>query len=97
MATRSVDDRTVMIAETPQELEALLLYRELDTKGKARMRRLLVGILQGQFNLTPEQAQCMARNEVLAEIDALPPVSSRQLARLVNQSVTRSMENTHVS
>lgn len=73
------------ICQTQQEMEALLLYRGASIKGKERMRRLMVGLLQGRFPATVEQVASMTPEEIAAAVDALPAMPPSRFAKVARE------------
>lgn len=52
--------------------ELLAIWRRAGAKDRARIQRLLVGILSGRVNLAVGEARYLSRAEVAALADCLP-------------------------
>ena len=55
------------------ERQLLAIWREADATTRARIRRLLAGLLAGRVTLTPEEARRLSPADAAALADCLPP------------------------
>lgn len=54
------------------ERQLLAIWREADATTRARIRRLLAGLLAGRVTLTPEEVRRLSKADAEALADCLP-------------------------
>ena len=57
---------------TPDVVECLDLWRQMDAGKQAKMRRIITSMLDGTFPHTPDQVLSMSDQELAAAVEALP-------------------------